>query len=262
MVAQLADRRQRRVLLLAGSTEASALAHRMSAGQRLDVVVSFAGRVRRLSRPPGTVRVGGFGGVGGLVRWLEGARPEVLVDATHPFAAQMPYHAAEACAALGIPYLRVARPEWSPSAGDRWHQVADLEGAASALEGIGAHRVFLTTGRQELQPFTGVRGAWFLVRAIEQPDPMPLPRAHVILDRGPFDLASEMGILAGYRIDALVTKNSGGSAAAAKLVAARSLSLPVVMVRRPPAASLTPHATSVDGALQWCREVLGVDVAP
>jgi len=255
-----ADRRTRRLLLLAGSTEASTLANRLAASGQLEVVVSFAGRVRALARLPGTVRVGGFGGVDGLVRWLREAHLDALVDATHPFAARMPYQAAAACARVGVPYLRVVRPEWTAVPGDRWHQVPDLAAAASALEALGARRVFLTTGRQELEPFAGVPGTWFLVRAIEHPDPMPLPRAEVLLDRGPFDLVSENNILVGQRIDALVTKNSGGAAAAAKLEAARALSLPVVMVRRPPAASLGTPATSVHEAMAWCRSVLGADV--
>lgn len=260
MAEERADRRRRRVLLLAGSTEASALANRLAVSERIEVVVSFAGRVRALARLPGTVRVGGFGGVDGLVRWLRAARPDALVDATHPFAARMPHHAAEACAVVGVPHLRVVRPEWAPVPGDRWHQVSDLEGAASAIGALGARRVFLTTGRQELGPFAAVPGVWFLLRAIEPPDPMPLPRARVLLGRGPFDLASETDILTGYRIDALVTKNSGGTAASAKLEAARALSLPVVMVRRPPGAGLGPPVPSVDEAVRWCRGVLGADV--
>lgn len=259
---QHADRQRHRLLLLAGSTEASALAHRLAASPRLEVVVSFAGRVRRLAELPGTIRVGGFGGVEGMVRWLREARPEALVDATHPFAARMPFHAAEACALVGTPYLRVVRPEWHQLQGDRWHHVEDLGDAASTLKMLGARRVFLTTGRHALAPFAEVPGAWFLLRAIEPPDPMPLPRAQVLLARGPFGLASEMEILSRYQIDALVTKNSGGSAASAKLAAARALSLPVVMVRRPPAATLSPMAPSVDQALQWCREVLGPEVVP
>ena len=239
----------RRVLLLGGSTEASRLADAL-ATRGDDVTVSYAGRTRDRAATPGRVRVGGFGGVDGLAEHLGAARVEVVVDATHPFAARMPHHAAAACAATGTPRLRVCREPWAPVDGDDWREVGDLDAAAAALGAMGARRVFLTTGRQELAPFARVPGVWFLVRAIEPPDPCPLRRASVVLARGPFEERGELALLRDHAIDTVVAKNSGGGAAEAKLHAARRLSLPVVMVRRPPGPA-GPRVATVDEALRW-----------
>ena len=246
--------RPRRILILGGSTEASALARHLAVRDDCDLTVSYAGRTRDRVRTPGNVRVGGFGGAEGLVRYLESEQVDVLLDATHPFAARMPHHAAEACQMSGVPRLRVCRPPWTATEGDRWIEVDDLDAAASRLVELKARRVFLTTGRQELAPFAGVRDTWFLVRAIESPAAMPLANVSVVLARGPFDEASELALMAEHQIDVLVTKNSGGAAAAAKLDAARQLRVPVVIVTRPRGPD-GPVASTVEGALAWLAEL-------
>jgi precorrin-6A/cobalt-precorrin-6A reductase len=239
-----------RVLLLGGSSEASALARELGVRPGYDLTVSYAGRTRERVATPGSVRVGGFGGIDGLAAHLRNERVDLLVDATHPFAAHMPHHAAVAARRAAIPSLRVCRPEWEAGPGDRWQLVADLDRAADALDARGAVRVFLTTGRQDLAPFARLGEAWFLVRAIEAPVVQPLPRASVVLARGPFAEDEERALMLEHRIDVVVSKNSGGGAAAAKLAAARSLGLPVVMVARPPAPD-GPTVTTVDDALAW-----------
>jgi precorrin-6A/cobalt-precorrin-6A reductase len=243
-----------RVLLLAGSTEASAMARALDARVGYDVTVSFAGRTRTRVDVPGAVRVGGFGGVEGLVAYLRAEQVDVVVDATHPFAATMPHHAKEACRIAEIAGVRVCRPPWTPTAGDRWHPVPDLAAAAVAIASLGGRRVFLTTGRQELEPFAHLDDVWFLVRAIEPPDPMPLHCVTVILDRGPFAVDAERALLVDHDIELVVSKNSGGTATAAKLVAARELGLPVVMVDRPAPAGLPTVATTAD-ALAWLAKL-------
>jgi precorrin-6A/cobalt-precorrin-6A reductase len=247
---------RRQVLILGGSTEASELARRLPDRDRDDVTVSYAGRTRTRSVTPGRVRVGGFGGTAGLADYLTRERVDVLVDATHPFAAQMPHHAARACEATGVARLRVWRPPWERVDGDRWHDAADLDSAAATVGELGARRVFLTTGRQDLTPFSRLTKAWFLVRAIEVPAAVPLANASVVLARGPFDEDAELKLMRDHGIDVLVTKNSGGSAAAAKLAAARTLGVPVVMVRRPPCPA-GPRAASVEAALRWLDELEG-----
>ena len=141
-----------RILLLAGSSEASELAARLAACPGVAVTSSFAGRVKALSIPAGDVRVGGFGGPQGLARWIADDHIAAVIDATHPFTAHMPHHAVVLPSA-DVPHLRVLRPEWEPEPGDRWTVVPDLEAAAATLRQTGARRVFLTTGRQELAPF-------------------------------------------------------------------------------------------------------------
>jgi precorrin-6A/cobalt-precorrin-6A reductase len=245
------------VLVLGGTTEASALVPLLLARHpQVDVVTSFAGRTQHPRSVGGRVRVGGFGGVDGLVGHLRDEGVHAVVDATHPFAAQMPWHAAEACTQVGVPRLRLLRPGWSPVPGDRWFEVPDLPAAASALATMGARRVLLTTGRQQLAPFAELRDTWFLVRAIEQPEPQPLVQADVLLARGPFDLDGERRLLEDRRIDAVVTKNSGGIATAAKLHAARALRLPVVVVARPPAPD-GPTVVDAEAAATWVATTLG-----
>jgi precorrin-6A/cobalt-precorrin-6A reductase len=245
-----------RVLLLAGTTEAAELAallaDRADRADRADVevVASLAGRTSAPVPLPCPVRTGGFGGVDGLAHELRAGGYHRLVDATHPFAAVMPHHAAAAAAAAGIPRLRLVRPPWSPAPGDDWHDVDDLEAAAAALPALGARRVLLTTGRLELAPFARVRGTHFVLRSIEPPDPQPLADATVVLARGPFSVDGELALLRDHRIDTIVTKNSGAAATAAKLTAARTLGTRVVMVRRPPGPP-GPVASTPDAALRW-----------
>lgn len=248
-----------KVLVLGGSSEGVDVAGRLAATGIVEVIYSLAGRTNRPRWPfpaeSGRVRTGGFGGVDGLERWLTAERVTAVIDATHPFAAAMPHHAAEACIRRSMPRLRLRRPEWTPGPGDRWTVVADLAHAARTLGALGARRVFLTTGRQDLAPFAGLDDTWFLVRSIEAPDPQPLRQATVVLDRGPFDADAEEALMAQHRVDAMVTKNSGGAAAAAKLVAARRRGLPVVVVARPPAPD-GPMVTTVDAALAWWRDIM------
>ena len=239
-----------RVLVLGGSTEASELARRLAPLDSYAVTVSYAGRTRERVSTPGDVRIGGFGGAAGLAQYLRTERIDAVLDATHPFAAHMPHHAAEACRTTDVARLRVWRPPWEARDGDDWHEVTDLDAAARALEQLGARRAFLTTGRQELAPFAHLRDTWFLVRAIEAPDALLFEHAELVLARGPFDEAGELALMTDHRVDVLVTKNSGGAAAAPKLAAARTLGLPVVMVARP-AQPVGPHVATVDQALAW-----------
>ncbi|MEU4556900.1 cobalt-precorrin-6A reductase [Actinoplanes sp. NPDC023936] len=225
-----------RILLLGGTADARRLATLLTeAGHH--VVSSLAGRTRDPLLPAGAVRIGGFGGVDGLAAYLRDKRIDVLIDATHPFAATMSEHAAAACGALRVPRLVVDRPGWTASPGDVWHRVASLGDAAALLPRLG-RRVFLTTGRQGIAAFADLDECWFLARSVEPPGAVAPQRLEVLLDRGPFTVDGERRLMAGHRIDVLVTKDSGGPDA--KLVAARELGIPVLMVNRPPAPALGP----------------------
>jgi precorrin-6A/cobalt-precorrin-6A reductase len=195
------------------------------------------------------VRVGGFGGPAALAAWLAAERVGAVVDATHPFAARITAHAADAARAAGVPLLVVRRPGWTAGPGDRWVRVPDLDAAAAALDGLG-DRVLLTTGRLGLAAFAG-RGEWFLVRVVEPPaGPLP-PRSEVLTARGPFAVAAELALLRERAVDVVVTKDSGGDATSAKLVAARRLGLPVVVVDRPPLPPGVDVVASVEAAARW-----------
>lgn len=238
------------VLVLGGTGEA-----RVLAGQLMDagvpVVTSLAGTAPPRAQPPGEVRIGGFGGVAGLTDYLRTNPITQVVDATHPFAAQITAHAVTACRQLGMPLLRLSRPSWRrrPDS-SAWHWVVDRPAARRAAEGLG-RRVFLSVGRQAAAAFTGWTGRYVLLRVVEPPD-FAVPASWEVLEaRGPFDLAAERELLRERRIDVLVTKDSGGQHTAAKLDAAAELRIPVVVVARPADPPGVPVVESPGDALTW-----------
>ncbi|MFF5444033.1 cobalt-precorrin-6A reductase [Streptomyces sp. NPDC012888] len=241
------------VLILGGTTEARGLAEALAApGTAVRVTSSLAGRVANPVLPPGETRVGGFGGPEGLAAWISGHGVTHLVDATHPFADRMSFHAAAAAAATGVPLLALRRPAWIPVPGDDWHRVPSLADAARVLPGLG-RRAFLTTGRMGLSAFAHLDSVWFLVRSVDPPAGQVPARLEVLLDRGPFALDGERELLRRHRVDVLVTKDSGGSATAPKLAAAREAGIPVLVVDRPPVPPGVPVAESVAQALAHLR---------
>jgi precorrin-6A/cobalt-precorrin-6A reductase len=236
------------ILVLGGTAEARDLAASLHV-RGLPVTTSLAGRVARPRLPAGQVRIGGFGGPDALATWLAEHGVRAVVDATHPFAQRISASAGAACAAAGVPLLRLGRPGWSERPGDRWTWVDNLAGAADALPALG-ERVLLTTGRQGLAVFARSAEVWFLVRCVDQPQPPLPPRHALILDRGPYTLAGELGLIDEHRIDLVVTKDSGGRHTRAKLDAARTRGLPVIVVRRPPRPD-APVVAAVDEACRW-----------
>jgi precorrin-6A/cobalt-precorrin-6A reductase len=239
-----------KLLILGGTSEASALARALKDDPRFAATLSLAGRTAAPVLPSIPVRIGGFGGVTGLARYLREQRIDGLLDATHPFAARITQNAVAAAREAGTPLLLLRRPEWKPVAGDRWIAVADMHAAARAL-GETPRRVLLTIGQQDLAPFRTAPWHHYVIRSVDPPPPdVRPPVAEIITARGPFMEAAERRLLEDLRIELLVTKNSGGSATYAKLSAARALGLPVVIVARPPA----PQAESVvdiAAALHW-----------
>ncbi|WP_405165072.1 cobalt-precorrin-6A reductase [Nocardia sp. NBC_01499] len=237
---------------MGGTREARELADIASGEQGFDIVSSLAGRVRNPLLPVGTVRVGGFGGVDGLREWLVANGIDAVVDATHPFAGIISANAAAAAADLRLPLAHLRRPSWTAQPGDRWIRVPDLAAAAKTVGELG-NRVFLTIGRQGVGAFAGLTRPWFLIRAIDPPDGALPPRHELLLARGPFAVDDESRLLADRHIDVLVTKDSGGDQTDAKLTAARSAGLPVVMVDRPPLPEGAVVMESVAQVWDWLR---------
>ncbi|MFG1820486.1 cobalt-precorrin-6A reductase [Kribbella sp. NPDC049174] len=239
-----------KVLLLGGTGEARSLAAAFAAEPDLQVVSSLAGRITDARLPVGEVRQGGFGGTDGLVDWLRDNSVDAVVDATHPFAATMTEHAVAAAREVGVPLLILRRPGWTAVAGDLWHWVDTPSEAAGLLPSVGT-RAFLTIGRQGLAAFEQ-SGVWMLARCVEPPEPVPT-WCELILDRGPYDVYGELALMRQYQIDVLVTKDSGGEQTAAKLIAARELGVPVVVIRRPPLPAGVEAVDSVDRVVEWVR---------
>lgn len=241
-----------RVLLLGGTTEANLLAQAL-ADQGIPAVYSYAGRTDTPMGQPILMRVGGFGGVDGLVAYLRDQAISHVIDATHPFAAQMSTNAVLACLAEDVPLLALERAPWTAGAGDLWTDVPDLAAAAVAL-GPAPKQVFLAIGRQHIDAFAGQPQHHYLLRLIDpvQGD-LPLPQARTIIARGPFTVAGDIAILRDHSTQIVVAKNSGGKGAVAKIAAARALGLPVIMVARP----LIPARNVVHGvsqAMAWLRD--------
>lgn len=245
-----------RLLILGGTGEAAALAEAAAAAfPDLEVISSLAGRTDTPRTLPGRIRVGGFGGADGIAGCLRDERIDLVIDATHPFAAVISAHAAEACAAVGTPRLLLLRPPWQPQPGDRWDDVADRAEAARLVAAT-SRRAFLTLGTGDLAAFSGLAHVFFLVRLIQPPaEPPPLAHHELVVGRPPFSLDEERALFPRHGIDTLVTKQSGG-ATEAKLAAAREAGAKVVMIRRPEKPAGDRVAT-VDEAMAWLAGMLG-----
>jgi precorrin-6A/cobalt-precorrin-6A reductase len=239
-----------RVLILGGTTEASALARLIAGDARFEATLSLAGRTSAPRPQPLATRIGGFGGADGLARFLGNNAFNVVIDATHPYADQISANALAACGMTGVPLVSVARPVWQAQPGDHWHVVRDAVEAATALGPV-PRRVFLSLGRLDLHAFAPAPQHHYIARIIDPPQQKVLPPDIRFLQaRGPFDRAGETRLFKGEKIDIVVSKNSGGIATHAKIEAARDLGLPVVMIARPKkAASHVVH--SAEEAVTW-----------
>lgn len=242
---------------MGGTTEASQLARALAA-RGVEAVFSYAGRTAQPLAQPLPTRVGGFGGVAGLQTYLAAAHITHVIDATHPFAAQMSRHAVTACAATGVALLAYQRPPWRPEPGDDWREVSDLAAAIAALPEAPA-RVFLAIGKQHLAEFAAKPQHHYLLRLVDPAGALPLPDAEAVIARGPFTLAGDLALLQRHHISQIVAKNAGGAGARAKLDAARALALPVILIDRP-ALPDRQVAGSIEAVLAWLghRADLGV----
>lgn len=223
----------RNILILGGTTEASALAKALAErGER--AMLSYAGRTGNPRAQPVPVRVGGFGGAAGLAAYLKAERVTHLIDATHPFAATISANALAASREAGAAHLMLTRPAWQAGEGDRWTHVPNIGGAVRALDGA-PRRVMLALGRMHVEAFAAQPQHHYLLRFVDAPElPPALPRHHLVVDRGPFTLAGDLALMRAHGIELIVAKNAGGDGARAKIDAARALGLPVIMIDRPP----------------------------
>ncbi|MBX2813337.1 MAG: cobalt-precorrin-6A reductase [Myxococcales bacterium] len=239
-----------RVLLLGGTSEASSMAQALALNA-IDGIFSYAGRTDSPRAQPMPTRVGGFGGVQGLIQWLKVERISHVIDATHPFAQQISAHVMTACSTLHLPLLALERPPWENMFSVRWFRYPDFESLVLALP-KSATRIFLAIGRSPLHYFTAQPQHIYLVRLVDPPrGPLPLPNTHVVVGQGPFSETQEAQLMQVHAIQALVVKNSGGTGGKAKLHAAEQLDLPVYIVERPTISGPRTVVSEVNDVLRW-----------
>lgn len=219
-------------MILGGTTEARALAQTMAEAD-IAAIYSYAGRTRSPEPMPVPTRIGGFGGPEGLATYVRDSGITHIVDATHPFAQIMSRNAVAASAETGVPLIALTRPAWTQVDGDVWVRAPDMESAVAALD-TEPQRIFLAIGRKDVGQFAARPQHHYLLRLVDSPRTAPpLPDHHIVLDKGPFDTKSDIALMQTHRIGLIVSKNSGGDGARAKLDAARALGLPVLMIDRP-----------------------------
>ena len=244
---------QKNLLILGGTTEASALAQIIS---KTNIIarLSYAGRVSRLRPSPIEKRVGGFGGVPGLVEYLKLEKITHVIDATHPFASQMSKNAIEACSIASIPLAALTRPAWQSKKGDKWINVPNLEAAVQYLKQP-KKRVLLAIGRQSLSLFYSQPQHSYILRLVDPPERrLKFPDHSINISRGPFTIKNDMALFKKYKIELVVAKNSGGSGAYSKIEVARTLGVSVIMVDRPEIPS-RKEIFQADAVLNWLNQV-------
>lgn len=235
-------------MLLGGTADALAMAAELvRAG--LPAVYSVAGRTEAPALPALPCRSGGFGGVPGLAAYLRAEKITHVVDATHPFAAQMSRNAVAACAAAGLPLIALERATWAPGPGDRWRSFSGLPEIAAALPKA-ATRIFLAIGRQNLDLFAAHPQHHYLLRLVDPPQGLPLARAEVVVSKGPFTAEGDLALMRAHRTELVIAKNAGGAAASAKLEAARTLGIPVWLAERPTIPD-RPRAGRPQEVMDW-----------
>ena len=240
-----------KLLLLAGSGEARELAALLACEEGLETIASLAGSTRAPLDLAVPVRVGGFGGRAGFEAFLDAESIDVVIDATHPFAARISRRTAEVCRERALPNLQLLRPAWQPGPGDNWNFI-DSESEAADHIPSGA-TVFLGTGRQTLMRYANLADRTLICRRIDAPrKPFPFANGEYLLGRPPFSIEEEMALFRARHIDWLVVKNAGGELSRSKLDAARALGLPVLMVNRPPPPRCE-RVQTVAQALAWLR---------
>ncbi|CAD0261402.1 cobalt-precorrin-6A reductase [Pseudomonas veronii] len=231
------------ILLLGGVTEALAIARTLGP----EHIYSLAGVGRVPTDLTCQVRVGGYGGVEGLAQFVRDEHIGLILDATHPYAAQISHNAAQAARLCGVPCWALRRPAWRPQAGDDWREVADWAELIEALKPF--KRPLFTLGREPLQHLDEIpQEQFWTLRALEVYPGNE--RCEVIGARGPFLIENERALFERQKIDVLISKNSGSTATEPKLEVARERGVPVLVLRRPVLATADREFTAVAAVLQ------------
>lgn len=240
-----------KLLLLAGTSEARKLAGLLAEIPDIDVTASLAGVTREPLDLPVPMRSGGFGGRAAFTQYLRDQKFDAVIDATHPFAAKISKRSYEVAREMGLAYLQILRPEWSPEDGDAWSFVENERQAADHIPQGSV--VFLATGRQTLLRFDNMTGRRLICRQIDRSDgPFPFENGEFLIGRPPFSEQEEVDLFKALKVDWLVVKNAGGALSRSKLLAARQLNIPVLLIKRPALLGCQKVETA-QAAFDWAR---------
>ena len=239
---------QTRILLLGGVTEALAIARTLGPPH----IYSLAGVGRVPDHLHCQLRVGGYGGAQGLAQFVRDEGIGLIVDATHPYAAQISENAALAAQLTGIPCWALRRPAWQPKPEDDWREVADWAELVNALAPF--RRPLFTLGREPLQHLGEIpEHQFWTLRALEVYPGNE--RCEVIGARGPFHIEDERELFERCDIDVLISKNSGSTATEPKLDVARERGVQVLVLKRPVLARVDREFWSVGELMAQLQDV-------
>lgn len=243
--------KQLKILVLSGSGEARQLVNLLSQDSSFDVTSSLSGATRQPRSLPVKTRIGGFGGCNAQKTYVRDEGFDLVIDATHPFAAQITERTMKICRDNSIPCLILRRPEWVADIGDDWVMLDDAIQASKHIP-IGS-TVFLATGRSTLASFANLAEMKLICRQIDPPDgEFPFKNGSYLVGRPPFSVQDEKALFKNLGVDFLIVKNAGGVPSRTKLDAARKLGIKVLMLKRP----LLPdgdHAETVEEAVSWIK---------
>ncbi len=245
-----------KILILGGTSEAFEIAINLKQQfPEIDTITSLAGRTKNPRTPPGQFISGGFGGELGLQRFLKNEKIRLVIDATHPFAQKISNSSYKACKKCNIPRIMLVRPEWNLNKYRNFIEVENIK-AASNIIAKTSTRVFITTGTKGLNHFENMINIWFLIRLIQAPlHPLKIKNHKIILCPPPFNIKTERTLLKNYRIDCLLSKNSGSTATKAKIIAASELDIPIIFIRQPP-RPVSPQFDNITKCLELVKKFL------
>ena len=229
-----------KILILGGTQEARHLANH-AAKHGWNAEMSLAGVTPTPISVDLPVRYGGFGGADGLARFLADQQITHLVDTTHPYAARMTAHAVAASDLAQVKRLSFWRPAWQADAEDLWTEYAGLAGLYADIPDH-AH-LFLAAGQEGIAALPVEHKFQVTARALKAPSTEGQINFIAALPQA--DMEQEKQLFEELGITHLAVKNAGGTASFAKLLAARALRLPVLMLARP-APPPPPRYASLD----------------
>ena len=240
-------------MILGGTGDAANLARRINNQfSKTRVITSLAGRTQKPRRIAGQVIFGGFGGATGLQSFIETEKIQLVFDATHPFSQKISQNASIACEKAKVLRIILDRPQWELPRNGNWVAVENISAAAKSISSS-VKRIFVTTGGNELNVFDQFKNTWFLIRLIEKPkSPIKIQNYKLVLSRPPFKFSNEKALLQNHDIDCLISKNSGGNGTKAKIKAALQLSIPIILIRRPPNLPGLKYNT-VGQCIEWLK---------